>query len=246
MLAGKPPFVDNAVSAVLARHMGDTPEPLPSHVPAKLRAVVEQLLAKRPEERIQTAGEVHKILDDVREGPGFGAGATPLSYLIPDTPDTIPDIHAALAETHAASSNPSGMVVSMPPSVTELTSPVKPRRYAIVAFFAVIPLGVLAFVMMNTRSRGHETPRAVAGMPKGAAMAGSDTAAGSGSSAEVGTPDVVVGQTRQPVDAGVDAGLDAGVVGKKTAVIKKVPKLPKARPDAGASEPDIDFIRSGK
>ena len=133
----------------------------------------------------------------------------------------------------------------MPPSVTEITSRAKPRRYAIVAFFAVIPLGALAFVMMNTRSRGHETPREVAGMPKAAAMAGSDTAAGSGSSAEVATPDMGVAPDSAAVDAGVDAGLDAGV-GKKAAVIKKVPKLPKARPDAGASEPDIDFIRSGK
>jgi len=69
--------IDGAVSVVLARHMHDSHVPLPAHVPVKLRALVDRLLAKKPDDRIQTAGEVRRILDDVRES----IGATSLAYI---------------------------------------------------------------------------------------------------------------------------------------------------------------------
>src|SRR5574338_642281 len=100
MLTGRPPFVDNAVSAVLARHMHDVHIALPLHVPARLRDLIDKLLAKTPEDRLQTAGEMRRILEDVRDSvPTLGKEATPLAIQIPDTPDTIPDISPELAET---------------------------------------------------------------------------------------------------------------------------------------------------
>ena len=228
MLAGKPPFVDTVVSAVLARHIGDTAEPLEPSVPRRLRTLVERLLAKKPEERIQTAGEVHRILDDVREA-GLGTGPPPLAPSVPDVPDTMPDVGVALGETLAATPPSIGhVVVTPPPSVTEQARPAT-RRYAIVAFFAVIPIGVLAFVMMKTSSKRERAPVGVAGFGSGSSLTGATGHADVPAADAAVTPDA-------PVDAGVDAMPDAGV--------KKPASRRSKRIDAGASDPDIDFIPS--
>jgi serine/threonine-protein kinase len=54
-LVGHPPFTgDNALHVAL-RHLQDEPEPLPDHVPAPIRAVVAQALAKDPASRFPSA-----------------------------------------------------------------------------------------------------------------------------------------------------------------------------------------------
>ncbi len=239
MLTGKPPFIDGAVSVVLARHMHDSHVPLPHHVPVKLRTLVDRLLAKKADDRLQTAGEVRRILDDVRESlPALGEGATPLAIQIPEAPDTVPDV-AAFAETMATPR------VGTFTRVTEQTPPptpggAKPRRYAIVAFFAVIPLAVVGLVLVksqHTRER-RSSPVEHVGVPDPV-----DTAA----------TKPVLEQTAPPVDAGIDAAaaaavtpdvvvpVDAGVKPKKREHKQRV------RPDAGAqSLPDIDFIDVNK
>jgi hypothetical protein len=204
-------------------------------VPAKLRMLVDQLLAKKPDERIQTAGEVRRILDDVRESvPVIGERATPMAVLIPDTPDTIPDISPALAETHAAPpSGTVGRIVAMTPETPAPTAGgAKPRRYAIVAFVAVIPIAAAMFVVFNAKQ-----DRSASSKPE---------------VQHVGAPLDNVPLDAAPIDAGVEpldayetpeavpaaAPIDAGVKTKK-----RDRKRPRVRSDAGAQDtPDIDFI----
>jgi WD40 repeat protein/serine/threonine protein kinase len=65
LLAGQPPFRAATLSQVLLAHQFDTPAPLHRgrpDVPASLSAVVERMMAKRPEDRYQIPGEVAEAL----------------------------------------------------------------------------------------------------------------------------------------------------------------------------------------
>lgn len=265
MLTGRPPFVDNAVSAVLARHVHDAHAALPPHVPPKLRGLIDKLLAKTADERLQTAGEVRRILEDVRDSAP-ALRETPVAVSIPDVPDTMPDISPALAETHEATTpvppgfrmtpTPVGMVMSTPPpSVVEPGRPA-PRRYAIVAFFAIIPLGVVAFLMFRSPSGSQE-----------------DRAAAPNTSTEPSPPTSGPQPLAMPPPAAPDAGvaiitdaapveaiappvtIDAGVrrrsdrSDRTDRTDRTDRQRPRVTPDAGTSQPglpDIDFIDVNK
>jgi serine/threonine protein kinase len=243
MLTGRPPFVENAVSAVLARHMHDAHAELPPHVPAKLRGLIDKLLAKAPDKRLQTAGEVHKILEDVRDS----APALREPSEAENSYDTIPDVSPELAETHAAPNTPTpvGMRVTMPPSLS--TSSMAPtsggrRRYAIVAFFAIIPIAVLAFVMFRptTTKRGEDG----AGSPVTAPDQGSGVSVQQPIEPRA-SPDAGVTIVDAPaLEAIAPVRVDAGVKVRRP----DRPKPPRATPDAGAQPglPDIDFIDVNK
>jgi serine/threonine-protein kinase len=59
MAAGTPPFSDDdGAVAAIARHLTETPPPLPASVPATLASLILKLLQKRAEERPQSAAEV--------------------------------------------------------------------------------------------------------------------------------------------------------------------------------------------
>src|SRR5262249_61820542 len=65
MSAGRPPFRGDTGLAVLKRVCEDTPRPireLNPDIPEALVAIVNRLLAKNPEARFQTAGEVAELL----------------------------------------------------------------------------------------------------------------------------------------------------------------------------------------
>jgi len=135
MVSGAPPFVDRVVSAVLARHIADTPPPLPAHVPDGMRALIEQLLVKDPAARIQTAGEVRTRLEAVMEAQR----AQPIS----DAPDTMPEIASmgdALADTAMATRVPA------PPAAAISVAPSPPpgsRRGLAIVLVALVPLVAL-------------------------------------------------------------------------------------------------------
>ncbi len=239
MLSGKPPFLDSAVSAVLARHMSDTHAPLPAHVPLKLRSLIDSLLAKRPEDRVQSAGEIRRILDDIRD-----AGTTPTPepfHTISGPADTIPDVEDALAATHHATPVPASSVVNTAvppaPSLDQARPVAASRRYGLIAALLLVPLAAL-IVVFTMKSKG------------------SDPAANR--SADVVEPaqtDAGVALAQPPPPAPADASLavveiDAGVA--KTTVTnprprpQPQPQPPKARPDAAVEMPDIDFVKTKK
>ena len=62
LLAGEAAFAGDSSNLVLVRQLDDPPPPLPSHVPAPLRVLVERLLAKSPDLRPQSAIEVREYL----------------------------------------------------------------------------------------------------------------------------------------------------------------------------------------
>jgi serine/threonine-protein kinase len=62
-LTGASPFHGTSGHVVLARQLEDPPPPLPSHVPASLRQLVDWLLEKEPEDRPSSAREVREYLE---------------------------------------------------------------------------------------------------------------------------------------------------------------------------------------
>jgi TolB-like protein len=74
ILAGAPPFI-GSVHQMIVGHMVDKPEPLHSvrpDVPARLAQLVMQLLAKKPEDRPQSAADVLAVLDRIGTSENTG------------------------------------------------------------------------------------------------------------------------------------------------------------------------------
>ena len=68
LIAGRPPFVAESQEEVLAAHLTQTPAPLATYrpdVPAPLAELVMTCLAKRPEDRWQSAQDVVRRLDGI-------------------------------------------------------------------------------------------------------------------------------------------------------------------------------------
>jgi len=81
MAAGRPPFEASSPFLVLQRVTGEVPRPvqeLNPGVPDDLADVIDQLLAKDPVERFQSAGDVaHRLTDVLIKLPSEPAAATP-------------------------------------------------------------------------------------------------------------------------------------------------------------------------
>jgi serine/threonine protein kinase len=68
MLTGRPPFAASTPEALMHQHLSVLPAPLPSAVPANLRALVERLLAKAPPDRPAGASQVQDALAAILRG----------------------------------------------------------------------------------------------------------------------------------------------------------------------------------
>jgi predicted Ser/Thr protein kinase len=64
MLSGKRPFDGDTVSGVINRHLYEPPPPLPAslNIPRRITTGIMQALAKDPDERPQTAGDLARLL----------------------------------------------------------------------------------------------------------------------------------------------------------------------------------------
>ncbi len=256
MLSGTPPFVDNAVSAVLARHMHDSHKQLPAHVPPRLRELIDRLLAKQPEQRLQTAGDVRRVLDDVRDSAPVVGERTPIAVHIPDTPDTIPDISPALAETYTATPAPAGNVVTAPPAQVQPNR--RGRRYLIPALIAAVGVGALSFVMIDRSLKKTEAPAAAAdaSVTEVVDEAPAPMDAATGAETASATDPAVDPDSGPAIDAGVPPAveIDAGVRVKDRPGSERPrperprPERPRPRAtiDAGTGLPDLDFIDVNK
>jgi serine/threonine-protein kinase len=78
MLTGELPFTGGSSIGVILKHLNESP-PAPSeiagHLPPSLDAVVLQALAKVPQERFRTAGDMAAALADALEGVEYGSAA---------------------------------------------------------------------------------------------------------------------------------------------------------------------------
>ncbi|WP_203701126.1 serine/threonine-protein kinase [Asanoa iriomotensis] len=67
-LAGRPPFEDGNALTVALRHLHEDPPPLPDHVPAQLRRIVETAMAKEPALRFDSAAALADAVDGGQTG----------------------------------------------------------------------------------------------------------------------------------------------------------------------------------
>ncbi len=84
-LAGWRPFDGDNQVAVATAHLQDEPPPLPETIPAPVRAVVMQAMAKNPAQRPQGANALAALLEDLRlRSLGGNAPATPARSALAD------------------------------------------------------------------------------------------------------------------------------------------------------------------
>jgi eukaryotic-like serine/threonine-protein kinase len=127
MLAGEPPFKGTAAFDVAIQHVQGEAKPLASirpDLPADLCAIVHRMMARRPEDRYQSAREILNDLARVKEGTGLPAG----------TMQSGASVFAPIAgngSTVVPATGTSGMVTQTIPA------PPSPWRYLIVAALAV-------------------------------------------------------------------------------------------------------------
>ena len=80
MLAGQPPFIDDTINGVLHKQLREAPPPLPTEIPAHIRATVSRLLEKKPSRRFE---EVRDVRDALR-----GKAMAALDVTIKPSPST--------------------------------------------------------------------------------------------------------------------------------------------------------------
>jgi hypothetical protein len=93
MLTGRVPFEAAIPSAVIVAHVSDPPPPLRAFradIPAAVERVVLEALAKRPEERPPTAGELARRLDVATRAAGGDATVVASSPPMPTVPVSTP------------------------------------------------------------------------------------------------------------------------------------------------------------
>jgi len=77
--AGARPFAGQTLYELSSAILGEQPKPLPGHVPASLRIIIERCLHKDPAARFQSADEVRAALDAARDGASPAAAAPPVA-----------------------------------------------------------------------------------------------------------------------------------------------------------------------
>jgi tRNA A-37 threonylcarbamoyl transferase component Bud32 len=83
MLAGKLPFDGDDLVVLITKHVTEPPPPLSANVPAQVRDLVLKLLAKKPEERVQSAASLVEHIDallvelDLGRAPSLPSAGTP-------------------------------------------------------------------------------------------------------------------------------------------------------------------------
>ncbi|MEE6294882.1 serine/threonine-protein kinase [Georgenia wangjunii] len=107
-LAGRRPYTGSSQVDIAFKHVNEPLPPLPDAVPARVRAVVEQMLAKSPTDRPRSGASLARMLEDalVPAGPVGDGDAEPGSApAAPSTPtwrpapasETVPGLRAARA-----------------------------------------------------------------------------------------------------------------------------------------------------
>ncbi len=147
MLTGTVPFRGATPVAVLYRHVREDPAPprlLNPDVPAALEAVCLKALAKRPEDRYQTAVEMREDLERARAGGRVQAGraAGPATAAMATT------VLPPLAGYPAAGADPTAMYggTVTPGRATRHGAPAPPRQRRWLVW-VLVPLAVVALTV---------------------------------------------------------------------------------------------------
>jgi serine/threonine-protein kinase len=158
LLSGEPPFKGTTPVEVALKHITDAPPRLADlrpDLPADLCDLVHKLMSKRPEERYQSARDVLRDLNRVKDGRGLAA--------MPPKPQPTPALSLSTSQPLAISS---GMTLALPPA-----PPVRWVRWAFAALGCTLAatLGVILYVLLHPKqptTATNPTPRTVAGLPE--------------------------------------------------------------------------------
>jgi eukaryotic-like serine/threonine-protein kinase len=131
MLTGTVPFTGDSFMAVLAAHLND---PVPSMlqyrpdlvISQQLHEVVKRSLAKNPNERFQTMGELAASLLATPEGQGLGFASDLTSQSVPPPPATAGPSHVTRAQYESQAGAPQNL--SAPASTSHTASLGTPGR----------------------------------------------------------------------------------------------------------------------
>jgi serine/threonine-protein kinase len=177
VLTGKPPFPGGSPFQKLLRHQQMDPPPIESlrpDVPAELAATLNKMLAKQPEERYQTPGEVAEALS-VLSGSGVVRvkAAAPEAAFAETVSDHATDIDPGPAEAPGDQpSDPVSGSETPPPQALE-PPPARPRagrrlsrRMALAIGGGLLGLALLGFFLTRGGSEEQPTkPAALVGEP---------------------------------------------------------------------------------
>ncbi|MBB4935555.1 serine/threonine-protein kinase [Lipingzhangella halophila] len=154
-LAGRPPFTADTPLALALAHTREPPPPLPEEVPPQLRAFVERLLEKSPEQRASSAGEVAQTAQQLRGGIGNTDSTTAMDLADPGQtmvasanpgdagPSTRPTSQGTGASAGAGSRNGGGSSDRVAEEPGPNRRPSLPVVFAVVAAAVVLVGGVV-------------------------------------------------------------------------------------------------------
>jgi serine/threonine protein kinase len=163
LLAGQPPFRHPDYSNPLRKMMAHTNEPIPpvtnfrDDLPADLVLVLDQMLAKRPEDRLTTPKDVAKRLQPFTDGASLATlsvrGTSSLTEPALKRGTTVYPLSSAITDTLRHPSQPP----SQEPEVKETESPAVRRRDGgfgrskkLIAFGSLPLIGLLGVIVLMT------------------------------------------------------------------------------------------------
>ncbi|MBI5607923.1 MAG: protein kinase [Deltaproteobacteria bacterium] len=163
MIAGKAPFEGDQALSLLLAHVNDDPPPLAGAcegqvVPAEVEELVRQLLEKRPDDRLQTAGDFAKRCEDLASTlpaafdakVGSAAEAESLGVRIASA---VTDMQATSRTMRLGQKPPDS---AAPQLTLPLAEPVKHSRLPLIAAGSVAVAGIVAAVVFAIQVRDPE------------------------------------------------------------------------------------------
>ncbi|RLD07564.1 MAG: hypothetical protein DRI32_00620 [Chloroflexi bacterium] len=158
MVTGQPPFQAETPMAIVLAHLHD-PLPLPKevnpNVPDEIQRIILKALAKKPEDRYQTAKEMAEKLSETIALMSFSANATTLQFLSSEA-------RASVKEKTILPSDANFTPVSAQSSTTVIPSP--SRAKIVVSIVSAVALVAIAtflgmiFLRGNTRKAKNTHP----------------------------------------------------------------------------------------
>src|ERR1043166_4393540 len=167
-LAGHVPFAGDSPTAIMLKHLQ---EPAPSilderkDLPASVGRVVARALAKRPEDRYQSAGELADALEEAaKESPAAAlasAAATPDTdrIIVPTAPNDAPRTTIEEDEATVVSARPARATTAeeLPPPVAPPVAPPSSFSPGRVAVMAVAALAIIFAVFYAVQRRASSS-----------------------------------------------------------------------------------------
>lgn len=201
LLTGERPFGEGTPYTILRRHATIEPPPLPEGYPSSVYPIVERCLAKRPEDRYQTPGDLARdvaaALRELDNGPIAGTPSPPTPRTTaPPSPTVVGYTgvtRTRTAEAAAADTSPTGeqaRLVAEPllPIAPAEDRPRRDRRPLLIGAAAAILIGLVLVGMLIGRQMRSTDTTLVAPVPPGSAPAASVTFTQPAGGAQVRAP----------------------------------------------------------